>query len=280
MRIKNIFISILKSIGYAGIYLLAQIAISFIYGIVYVAVNVNKFGSGNYNNIADTFQKDFLGQAYIIALIAAIITFGIYILMFRNKEENLFVRCRFKAFSLKAGISLIPLTIALSFFSISLVGILVQFFPSYQEISDTLQASNGSIISALAITMIAPIFEEILFRGIVFNELKKSMPVIPAIIVQGVFFGIYHLNLLQGIYAAILGCILGLIYQMTKSLWSNIIVHMTFNLLGVFVMPYILDKTSWFVVGYIILGAILTGIILGYIYKKTKVELMVIESDL
>ncbi|MDD7796373.1 CPBP family intramembrane glutamic endopeptidase [Clostridium sp. 'White wine YQ'] len=280
MRIKNIFISILKSIGYAGIYLIAQVAIAFIYGIVYVAVNVNKFGSGNYNNIADNFQKEFLGQAYIIALIAAIVTFGIYVLMFRNKEENLFMRCRFKAFNLKAGLSLIPLTIALSAFSVSLVGILVQFFPSYQEVSDTLQAANGSIISALAITMLAPIFEEILFRGIVFNELKKSMPVIPAIIAQGVLFGIYHLNLLQCIYAAILGCVLGLIYQMTRSLWSNIIVHMIYNLLGVFVMPYVLDKTSWFVIGYIILGAILTGIILRYIYKKTKVELMVIESDL
>ncbi|WP_238886746.1 CPBP family intramembrane glutamic endopeptidase [Clostridium sp. YIM B02551] len=280
MRIKNIFISILKSIGYAGIYLIAQVAIAFIYGIVYVAVNINKFGSGNYDNIADTFQKEFLGQAYIIALIAAIVTFGIYVLMFRNKEENLFVRCRFKAFNLKAGLSLIPLTIALSAFSVSLVGMLVQFFPSYQEVSDTLQAANGSMISALAITILAPIFEEILFRGIVFNEFKKSMPVIPAIIAQGVLFGIYHLNLLQGIYAAILGCILGLIYQMTKSLWSNIIVHMTFNLLGVFVMPYVLDKTSWFVIGYIILGAIITGIILRYIYKKTKVEIMVVESDL
>ncbi|MBL4933583.1 CPBP family intramembrane glutamic endopeptidase [Clostridium paridis] len=280
MRIKNIFISTLKSIGYAGIYLIAQVAIAFIYGIVYVAVNINKFGSGNYDNIADTFQKEFLGQAYIIALIAAIVTFGIYVLMFRNKEENLFVRCRFKAFNLKVGLSLIPLTIALSAFSVSLVGMLVQFFPSYQEVSDTLQAANGSMLSVLAITILAPIFEEILFRGIVFNELKKSMPVIPAIIAQGVLFGIYHLNLLQGIYAAILGCILGLIYQMTKSLWSNIIVHMTFNLLGVFVMPYVLDKTSWFVIGYIILGAILTGIILRYIYKKTKVEIMVIESDL
>ena len=280
MRIKNIFISILKSIGYAGIYLIAQVAIALIYGIVYVVVNINRFTSVDSDNIAATFQSEFLGQVYIITLIAAIVTLGIYILMLRNKEQNLFVRCRFKAFNLKAGLSLIPLTIALSAFSVSLVGILVPFFPSYQEISDTLQAANGSTISVLAITILAPIFEEILFRGIIFNELKKSMPVLPAIIAQGVFFGIYHLNLLQGIYAAILGCILGLIYQMTKSLWSNVIVHMTFNLLGVFVMPYVLDKTSWFVIGYIILGAILTGIILVYIHKKTRIEPMVIESRL
>jgi membrane protease YdiL (CAAX protease family) len=280
MRIKNIFISILKSIGYAGIYLIAQVAIALIYGIVYVVVNINRFTSGDSDNIAATFQNEFLGQVYIITLIAAITTFGIYVLMLRNKEQNLFARCRFKAFNLKAGLSLIPLTIALSAFSVSLVGILVPFFPSYQEISDTLQAANGSTISVLAITILAPIFEEILFRGIIFNELKKSMPVIPAIIIQGVFFGIYHLNLLQGIYAAILGCILGLIYQMTKSLWSNVIVHMTFNLLGVFVMPYVLDKTSWFVIGYIILGAILTGIILVYIHKKTRIEPMIIESHL
>lgn len=86
----------------------------------------------------------------------------------------------------------------------------------------------------LAILASAPIFEEILFRGMVLGELRRVMPAPLAILIQGILFGIAHLVLIQGIFAAVFGVILGYIYYRTKKLSVTMIAHFVFNLSSVF----------------------------------------------
>ncbi|EPZ58539.1 CAAX protease self-immunity family protein [[Clostridium] sordellii ATCC 9714] len=114
-----------------------------------------------------------------------------------------------------------------------LSGILSQIFPDYKNVTAQIQlASNYWSQLILAIVLI-PIYEEIFFRHVIFGYLREKYNLIGAVIGQALVFGLVHGNIVQGIYTFILGIALALIYVYSESLVGSIIVHITFNLLGV-----------------------------------------------
>ena len=70
-------------------------------------------------------------------------------------------------------------------------------------------------------------------RGVVLNRLLGYMRVLPALLIQAALFGILHMNLLQGLYAGILGLLLGYVYIKYGSLLMAIVFHITLNTLSV-----------------------------------------------
>ena len=98
----------------------------------------------------------------------------------------------------------------------------------YSESAAALATSNP-IIDLLTIVLIAPLVEEIFFRGAMMNTMLKSTIVPIAIIGQGLIFGAIHGSPLWMIYAAVFGCILGYVRILTGSLWSVILFHILFN---------------------------------------------------
>ncbi len=95
---------------------------------------------------------------------------------------------------------------------------------------------QGSILLALfATSVIAPLVEELLFRGIFYTSLRDAIPgrrrtaMLIAGAVVSVVFGIYHGNILQGIYTALFSVLLVAIYEMTGTVWGPVAMHMGFN---------------------------------------------------
>lgn len=89
--------------------------------------------------------------------------------------------------------------------------------------------SLGGLSVIVAMYIIAPIFEEILFRGIVLQEFKSVMPVQIAVILQAVLFGVAHTILAQSLFTAVIGIILGAIYHRTKNIRIVMLIHFIFN---------------------------------------------------
>ncbi|MCX6728795.1 MAG: type II CAAX endopeptidase family protein [Candidatus Saccharibacteria bacterium] len=91
------------------------------------------------------------------------------------------------------------------------------------------------ILAFLSLVIIAPIAEEILFRGYLFGKLKKFVPVWLAILVTSLVFGLFHLvnsgslawNLAIDTFA--LSIILCLLRVVTGNIWSSILLHMLKN---------------------------------------------------
>ncbi|MFN2987262.1 lysostaphin resistance A-like protein, partial [Escherichia coli] len=86
-----------------------------------------------------------------------------------------------------------------------LSGILTKIIPSYGEVVNQLNVASKSALQLVIAIILIPIYEEIVFRGIIFGYLRKNFNIIVAILVQALIFGIMHLNLVQGIYTFILG---------------------------------------------------------------------------
>lgn len=110
----------------------------------------------------------------------------------------------------------------------------------YKMYNGHLENLSRNPISLIIMTVIlAPILEEILFRGIIMKGMinNKVAPA-TAIIVSALIFGAVHFNPWQFAGAFLLGLVLGLVYYKTKSLLMPILLHAFNNLLSALMMIY------------------------------------------
>jgi uncharacterized protein len=118
-----------------------------------------------------------------------------------------------------------------TYFGSVLVIIAVLGSPEQSDVADQLgfgQNTFAAITAALLIVVVAPICEEIFFRGFFFAGMRSRLPFWAAGAISAALFGAVHLsdaNLVAGLQLAILGFILAAVYERTDSLWSNIAVH-------------------------------------------------------
>lgn len=84
--------------------------------------------------------------------------------------------------------------------------------------------------------IIAPVFEELLYRGILLNGLLNKYSYKKAIIYSALIFGIAHLNLPQGINAFFLALILGVIFYYTRSIYLCMVMHAVNNIIVNFIV--------------------------------------------
>ena len=90
-------------------------------------------------------------------------------------------------------------------------------------------------IIAMAI-IVAPIAEELIFRGYLYGVIRRFAGRIPAILVTSLLFAAIHLHLPSFLGLTVLAVILCLLYERTGSLWSNILMHATFNAFSIIML--------------------------------------------
>lgn len=91
--------------------------------------------------------------------------------------------------------------------------------------------TNGTerVIAYLSIAVIAPIFEEVVFRGWLYGKLRKELKFIPAAIIVSTLFGILHGQLNVGINVGILSMVMCFEREITGTIHAGIITHMIQN---------------------------------------------------
>lgn len=131
-------------------------------------------------------------------------------------------------------ILLVPGTQCLSTYLVSfLASLFPQWMKAYEKLMDTAGMTNGLTVSMFFYSvLLAPIGEELLFRGVTMHQAKKVFPFWAANIMQALLFGVFHMNMIQGIYAFFLGMILGYICERGGSIYQSILFHMLFNFWG------------------------------------------------
>lgn len=106
-----------------------------------------------------------------------------------------------------------------------------QWFVGYNQLLET-TGMGTSILSFLAVVLLAPLAEELVFRGVTLLLAEKIMSFPWANFFQAAFFGFIHGNLIQGSYAFLLGLLLGLTVKWGKSICPGVVLHLCVNLAG------------------------------------------------
>lgn len=165
--------------------------------------------------------------AMVVALLAAdIIMAGILIQKGYASDSRLIhpTTASFIGWTLVAGISAI--------FISDFIASLTDFLPNWLE--STFSNIEGSWLGVLAIAIIGPILEEMLFRGAVTTELQRRYSPQKAILFSALIFGIFHINPAQVLNAFLLGLLLAWLFYKTHSLIPGILIHILNNSLSVY----------------------------------------------
>ncbi len=108
-----------------------------------------------------------------------------------------------------------------------------------QYLRDSLDTKEKMFTALLTIIIVAPIVEEILFRGTLQQWLKRYLPVKFAIALSALVFSLFHYSPMQGLgnFALIpslfvLACFLGYNYERQGSIYASMGLHISFNILG------------------------------------------------
>ena len=105
----------------------------------------------------------------------------------------------------------------------------------YLELVEESGIAGLTLMSTIATLVLAPLGEEIVYRGLTLGYLGQTgMPFWAANILQAAAFGLVHMNWVQGGYAFLLGILLGYAYRKSGTLAAPIILHMLFNFCGTY----------------------------------------------
>ena len=93
---------------------------------------------------------------------------------------------------------------------------------------------RGGVLAAAgpAVVLLAPLGEELFFRGFLYKGLRRRMPVWGAVIVSSVLFGLVHERLLLIPPLFVVGAGLALVYERRQSLLAPMVAHAVFNVFG------------------------------------------------
>ena len=142
---------------------------------------------------------------------------------------------------------------------------------SYEKVEQTIITTNP-VIDIISVAFLIPIIEEVIFRGLVYKRLKQITHKYTATLVVSLMFGVYHMNLVQGIYAFLLGLILIFVYEKYNSIIAPIIMHIVANATSLFLaytnINDIINRNFNAYIIIMMLEFIATGIIIRRICKK------------
>ena len=100
------------------------------------------------------------------------------------------------------------------------------------EILKLIAALDSPIWFFIVGIVLAPLVEEMFFRGFVFQGFRQRYGWIGAMLLSSVIFAAAHLDVASLIPTFILGCVLAYIYHRSNSLWPGFMLHFLVNAFG------------------------------------------------
>lgn len=216
----------LTALGYVAISFAAAFFYEILIIFLYPAANIHGF-----LYVTEATEWTFNLVFYIISLI---VPFGIYALCMKMPLK-VAVPLRKAKFDLTLGGVLIGLggsviaSYATGYLQLALEAIGIGISMPEYALPETVP---GLVLYALSMTVAPAFIEEIVFRGIMMQSLRRYGDIF-ALVASALIFGIFHLNLIQMPYAFILGLFIGYFVMRTGSLWVGIIIHFINNSVAV-----------------------------------------------
>lgn len=274
----KLLIQIIQSVCFVALYFVMQFvaifAVVFVYGIVeglQLMSQGQDMQNVDFGLMLESAIYNSPGAMCLITVLSGILTILCLYLFFRIQGRKLREEANLVPFhSLYWPMVLlgaVGLCLVVNF-AMPLIPIPEEVLTEYAEQSQSLV--QGPIIYLLLSNVVmAPLIEEILFRGLVFGRLRKVMPVWAAVVLSSIFFGLMHGQILWVIYTSLVGLVLGLTAWKMKSALAPMFMHFVFNLFGTYMGCFPIPITNLLCVAMTALGS---GCLVIYLVALFKYE--------
>ncbi|KAJ6426522.1 hypothetical protein OIU84_022173 [Salix udensis] len=134
-------------------------------------------------------------------------------------------------FDVALGCLMFPLVNRLSQFNLSLLPILPSAPVTLSSVEQSIAARDpvAMALYAIVVSVCAPVWEEIVFRGFLLPSLTRYMPVWCAILVSSVAFALAHFNVQRMLPLIFLGVVMGVIFTRSRNLLPSMLLHSLWN---------------------------------------------------
>ena len=117
--------------------------------------------------------------------------------------------------------------------------------------------------------IVAPVCEELIFRGVVFNRFKRLLNPKAAMLISAVLFGFYHMNPVQEVYAFLIGCLIAYAYLYFGNFAITVIIHGGINIL-VYCLTYTPIVNGAFMSWPVCLVCVVVGVVCLFTMSRRK----------
>ena len=139
------------------------------------------------------------------------------------------------------GLSIVGMVV---YFILAMIvtGILMAILPNldWQEAQnvgyENLSSWGDRVLAFVSLVVIAPIAEEVVFRGWLYGKFRSKMPAYLSIVLVSALFGLMHGQWNVGINVFCLSIVLCLLREVTGTIWSGIVLHMLKNGLAFYLL--------------------------------------------
>ena len=239
----------------------------------YVAITMGSFVA---QIIFGTGVEQYMLCKIIGSIVAIPVVFADYkkdlIMTGRYKLKNPITSLQMKQLLMAVGVT-ICLSIGLN--NVISMSPLVAMSEEYQNANDAFYGSTLAL-ELLGSALITPFLEELLHRGVVYGRLRRMMGMWPAVMVSALIFAGLHFNIVQFVYAFLLGIVFALFVEKTGRLYPAVIAHIVANAVAVIrtetgFLQGTVDGSIFAWVISIALCLLGIGIMLGFMKKKDTV---------
>ena len=274
---KNFFKQLGKAICYFLLYFGGQLLVSIGYIMLYsfkatLEATMNG-GVPDVNAISIEAAEYLLKQQNNVVNISGIFTILFLVLFFLIRKKNVIKEVT----AVKAPGKNYLIGVGVAFGYMLVINFGLQFLPeswleAYGAQSNMLLEGSDLAIFVSTVIM-APLVEELIFRGLMLSRLRKGMSDWAAILISGFIFGLAHGQILWMSYTFIMGILLGLVAVKSESLLPSLALHMIFNLGGVVLtlLPGEIASTGLYI-AMLAIGVVTTVALLVVLLKQKKAE--------
>ena len=216
-------------------------------------------------------EETLINYSYWIMALSGILAISTFRLTYSRTKEKLIEKCKFKKITLSTASLALVISVGLSLTVCSFIAFMQNDFELYLQTATGVATNIRNLNHFIPIIILIPIIEEIIFRGLCFNELKNNTNVIFAVGLQALIYMFFHQNLVLDPNTFFLfALVLGLVYLWTDSILTTIIINISYYLMTNLIFPFLIYKTSKFVLVYLILGIIIAAVPMMFLYGKYR----------
>lgn len=278
----NIIYQIWRVIYPALFYYLVSVVVQMVFMVIFSFVAAVQ-SQGDMNQMTNILIELTMQNVIVMLMIGALVTIPLFLWLLKlDFEKDNFKNGKIE-FEKPKTIHWVFTVILAVTFCLSMNGMIglsriQEIFPGFEEVAEYIY-SGGILMQILSVGIVVPVVEELIFRGLAYKRLERYGNWKTAMVVSSLFFGVYHMNAVQFIYATIMGLLFAYLYHKMKTIWAPIVLHCTANIVSVLITNVAVLSEMWENQIFEIVITVLTALIGVYTWKlSTKINLPRIQS--
>ena len=225
-----VLVLMLSYVVFQGFFTFMTMLVAMLYAAVKGHVSVESIGElDNFEALLSSSANGAYIWAMAIGLFLSTISMLLFIHLIKGYRVKQSIFCSISSNSLFLSTMLV-------FSSMFALNIFVQWFNLEDMLATEFEGLTHNVVGVITISLLAPLLEEVLFRGAIQGYLMRRYKPWVAIFVAALVFGVFHWNPVQVLYATLLGAVFGWIYYRTGSLLSVIVGHVLNNTIATVAM--------------------------------------------